>query len=166
MASRNSSSAYDFSMFEPKKKGQERPAPKQNVIEIPQKRLEENRRPKHRARRVVPTLLAFVVVAGLVSSYVYGQVQLTELTESLNGVTKTLSEQQNTYTQLQMKSDSQLSLDTVENYAAQKLGMKKVDQSQVASVELSKGDKAQVLVKEQSSNWVAKVWSAIRGFLS
>lgn len=166
MPSRNSNTAYDFSMFEPKKKREERPAPKRNVIKIPTEKLEKNRKPKHRAGRVVSVMLFFSLMAGLLGTYVYGEVQLTELTQSLDGVSKTLNEDRNAYTQLQMKSDSQLSLDVVENYAAQKLGMKKVDQSQVTSVALSKGDKAQVLVKEKGPDWLSKVWNAIRTYLS
>lgn len=164
MATRNSS-AYDFAMFESKPREVRAPEKKPNVIELPQERLEENRKPKHRWGRIIPSALAFVTIAGMVSVLICGQVQLTELTESLNAANKNLSESQNEYTQLQMKSDSQLSLETIENYASQKLGMKKVDQSQVSTIQLSNGDKTQVVLKEDN-NWLEKLWGSIRQFLS
>lgn len=166
MASRNGNAAYNFAMFEPKRKVQEAPAPKANVIELPQERLEENRRPKRRLGRILPATLAFIVIAGLVGSYVYGQVQLTELTESLDTANRTLSESQSSYTQLQMKSDSKLSLETVENYATQKLGMKKATQDQVTTVQLSKGDKAEIVQKDGDSGLLGKLWGFLRQYLS
>jgi len=166
MASRNGNTAYDFAMFEPKRRAQEAPAQKPNVIELPQERLEENRRPKHRLGRALPAAMAFVVIAGLVGSFIYGQVQMTELTESLSAATKTLSESQSDYTQLQMKSDSKLSLETVENYATQKLGMKKATQDQVTTVQLSKGDKAEIVQKDGNSGLLGKLWGFLRQSLS
>lgn len=166
MTSRNSNAAYDFAMFEPKRKVPEAPAPKKNVIELPQERLEENRRPKRRLGRILPAAMAFIVIAGLVGSYVYGQVQLTELTESLDTANRTLSESQSDYTQLQMKSDSKLSLETVENYATQKLGMKKATQDQVTTVQLSKGDKAEIVQKDGDFGPLGKLWGFLRQYLS
>lgn len=162
----NQSSAYDFELFEPKRRGEQAPQKKSNVIELPREKLEENRRPKVRLGKIIPAFLAFIVVSGIVGTYINGQVQLSELSDSLGTAKSSLQEQQNVYSQLKIKSDSTLSMEAVESYASQKLGMKKTSQSQVTAVELSKGDKSQVVTKDTGKNWLEQAWEAIKGFLS
>ena len=165
MASHNSNEAYDFALFEPNRQ-QEVPQKKDNIIELPIEKLEQNRRARVNPVKAVSGFLALAVMLGIVGTIVYGQVQLTELTEQLNAATKTLDEHKSVYTQLEMKSDSQLSLQTVENYAQDKLGMKKIEQSQVEPVELSKGDKTQVVQSGKGRNWLTSVWDSIVRLLS
>lgn len=165
MATRGSE-AYDFGLFEPKRRVEQAPVQKNNVIELPRERLEENRRPHLSLWRILPTALSFLVLAGLAGTFIYGQVQLAELTDSLNSVTKQLSEAQSVYTQMEMKSDSQLSLEAVENYATGKLGMEKANPNQVETVKLSGGDKTQVVLPAQEDGWFEKLLGAIRRFLS
>ena len=166
MASPNNNEAYDFALFEPKRQQQEKPAKKSNIIELPQEKLEQNRRAKIKPLRAVSTFLAFGVMISIVGTMVYGQVQLTELTENLNAATKTLNESESVYTQLQMKSDSQLSIQTVENYATGKLGLKKIEQNQVEPISLSKGDKTQVVQNGEDENWLTSLWNSILQLLS
>lgn len=166
MASQNSNAAYDFALFEPKRQQQEVPQKKNNIIELPKEKLEQNRRAKVNPVKVVSGFLALAVIFGMVTTIVYGQVQLTELTEQLNAATQTLNENQSVYTQLKMKSDSQLSLQSVEDYATNKLGMKKIEQSQVDPIELSKGDKTQVLQNANDQNWLGSLWNSIVQLLS
>lgn len=167
MASRNSNEAYDFALFEPKRQQQEsQPQKKSNIIALPQEKLEQNRKAKVRPIKAVSTFLVLAVMLGIVSTMVYGQVQLTELTEKLNSATKTYNEGTSLYTQLQMKSDSKLSLETVESYATDKLGLKKVDQNQVVPISLSKGDKTQVLQNDSDVSWPTALWNSIMQLLS
>jgi hypothetical protein len=166
MASRNSNEAYDFALFEPKRQQQEVPLKKSNIIELPQEKLEQNRRTRNNPIKAFSGFLALLVMLGIVGTMVYGQVQLTELTDQLNSVNKTLSENKSVYTQLKMKSDSQLSLEAVENYATQKLGMAKIEQSQIESVELSKGDKTQVVQSDAGQNGLTSLWNRILQLLS
>lgn len=161
-----SSEAYDFDLFEPKRAGEERPRRKAKIIEIPEEKLEENRRPKHRAVSMFAAFMAFALVASIFGVFVYGQVQLTELTEELNQEQTNLSEQQSAYTDLQLKSDTRYSLGMVETYAKSKLGMNAADQNQVHTVELSSGDKTQVMQQAGSQNFFSKVWDSIRNLLS
>ncbi len=165
MASQNSNAAYDFALFEPKRQ-QEVPQKKNNIIELPKEKLEQNRKAKVNPVKALSGFLALAVIFGMVTTIVYGQVQLTELTEQLNVATKTLDENQSVYTQLKMKSDSQLSLQSVEDYATNKLGMKKIEQSQVEPIELSKGDKIQVLQSGNDQNWLSSLWNSIVQLLS
>ena len=165
MASQNSNEAYDFALFEPKRQ-QEVPQKKSNIIELPKEKLEQNRRSKVNPVRAISGFLVLAVMLGIVGTIVYGQVQLTELTEQLNTATKTLNENQSVYTQMKMKSESKLSLQAVENYATDKLGMKKIEQSQVEPIELSKGDKTQVVQNEQNKSWLTSLWNSIVQLLS
>lgn len=165
MASQNSNEAYDFGLFEPKRQ-QEAPQKKSNIIKLPKEKLDENRRSKVNPARAVSGFLAMAVILGVVGTIVYGQVQLTELTEQINTQTKTLTESQSVYTQLKMKSDSQLSLQAVEDYAKDKLGMTKIQQNQVQPIELSSGDKTQVVQKGAGKDWLASLWDSIMQFLS
>jgi len=165
LASRNGNEAYDFTLFEPKRQ-QEVPQKKSNIIELPKEKLEENRRARNNPLKAVSGFLALAVMLGIVGTIVYGQVQLTELTDQLNSTTKILDENKSVYTQLKMKSDSQLSLETVENYATQKLGMKKIEQNQIEPVELSKGDKTQVVQNGAGQDWLTSLWNKIVELLS
>ncbi|MFR1213725.1 MAG: hypothetical protein ACLSCV_02180 [Acutalibacteraceae bacterium] len=54
---------------------------------------------------------------------------------------------------------------TVESYAKENLGMKKIDQNQLVFVELSKGDKGEV-VQDNSGNNFTNLWNSIKNFLS
>lgn len=165
MAAHNSSEAYDFALFEPKRR-QAPPQKKENIIEIPREKLEHNRRARVKPAAAVSGFLAFAVIGGIVGTFVYGQVQLTELTDSLNAATKTLNESRSLYTQMKMKSDSQLSLEKIENYATQTLGMQKIDQNQVTPIELSKGDKSEVVRKSGDGGWFSRLTEAVRRLLS
>lgn len=164
MATNNT--AYDFELFEPRRREAREPVRKNNVIKLPQEKLQENRRPKISAWRLLPTALAFLIVAGMAGAYIHGQVQLSELSESLGAVNGQLSEDQSVYTQMRMKSDAQISLETVETYASDKLGMEKVNQNQVKTFRLSKGDKTQVLIPAGEQDWFAKAVAAVRRVLS
>lgn len=162
----NQSSAYDFALFEPKRAGEEEPRKQSNIIQIPKERLEENRRPKPNLWRYVPTFLAFLLISGMVGFYIYGQAQLSQLAESMSSAQKTLAEQENRYTQLKIRSDSSLSVEAVETYAAGTLGMKKTTQDQLTSVSLSQGDKAQVVAETGGTSWLERALEAVKSFLS
>lgn len=166
MASQNSNAAYDFALFEPKRQQQAVPQKKNNIIELPKEKLEQNRRTRVNPAKAISGFLAMAIMLGMVGTIVYGQVQLTELTDQLNAATKTYDENKSVYTQLQMKSNSQLSLQAVEDYATSKLGMKKIEQSQVQPIELSKGDKIQVVRSEKNQSWLTSLWNSIMQFLS
>ncbi|MVB10585.1 hypothetical protein CAFE_12800 [Caprobacter fermentans] len=158
--------AYDFGMFEPKRREVQEPARQNNVIELPRERLEENRRPKRSVLKMLPTILSFLMIAGMAGAYIYGQVELSELSDSLGVVTKQLSEDQSVYTQMKMKSEAQMSLQSVENYASDQLGMEKVNRNQIENVTLAAGDKTQVLLPAQNGSWLSELVGSIRRFLS
>ncbi len=164
MAKENRSEAYDLSLFEPKRL--EKPRQNDNILELPQEKLQKNSKNKVRPVRAVAVFATLAIMLGVVTSMVYSQVQLTELTAELNTTTKQLNESQSVYTQLKMKSDSQLSLNSIENFAKDKLGMRKLEQNQMEFVSLSQGDKGQVIQSNQGENWWSSVWHSIEKMLS
>ncbi len=55
---------------------------------------------------------------------------------------------------------------TVENFVKQNLNMRKIDQSQLIFVELSKGDKGEVVQDSGDGNFFVNIWNKIKNFLS
>ena len=162
----NRSEAYDFGMFAPKQQPLQQPHKKDNIIELPQKQLQKNRRAKLHPFRVFVVSALLVVMLGVVGTMVYGQVQLTELTENINAAQKQLEESQSVHTQLEMKASAKLSLNAVEEYAQETLGMSKIQQSQIENIEIASGDKSEVIQSAESEIWLSSLWNSIVGLLS
>ena len=141
--------AYDFSLFEVE------PQPKDNVIELPK----QNNKKRFRSKFLNMAFACFSVVIGVsvVSTIVYGQAKLTELTEEINTVSKCLDESQSIHTQLEMKVESQLSLKSVEDCAKAQLEMKRTSPCQVEYISLSDGDKAELDLDSKKANVVDRL---------
>lgn len=164
----NRSEAYDFSRFEAKpKKAPDAEVQKEQILEMPKEQVQKNAklRKRLRALRVVMTCTGLAVMFGISSFFVFGQVQLTELTESITDTTKQLKESQSIQTQLQMNLDSQTSLAKIEAVATETLGMKRVVQSQMNYIGLSEGDKGQIIT-EINQNWFLSAWNSLVNLLS
>ena len=166
----NQSSAYDFGLFEEKGSAEpiREPQRNSNVIELPKEHLQANRRHRVRLGRILLPFFAFLVISGLVGTYINGEIQLYALTSQINAAQKSLQEQQDSTARLKLQSDCSLSMETVENYATQKLGMSPMRDDQVTTVELTSGDKSQVVQKTAggSLGWLQHIWDTITGFLS
>ena len=135
--------AYDLSLFEEKpREYKQKPNKKNNILKIPQEKLKINARPMAKTLSVLSTAVLSIVSVSVLVIMIYSQVQLTELTENIGCMQKTLNESRSVYTQLQMRVESEMSLHTVEQYAKQNLGMQNTEAYQVEYIELSKGDKA------------------------
>ena len=158
MAMQNNT-AYDFSRFEPTQREQAAEVQKNNIIQLPKEQLEKNARPQLHPVRLLSRLAMFAVILATVGSLVYGQVQLTELTDSINSTEQAISESESLYTQLQMKSDALLSIDSVEAYAEQNLGMRKAEKSQVEYITTAQGDEGTVLQSVGEQSLLDQIWS-------
>ena len=126
----------------------------------------KKQRSRARTFRVVVSCFLLVIALGATGSIIFNQVQLTELTEEIDTAAQQLEESQSVYTQLQMKANANVSLATVESYAKENLGMRKIDQSQLVFVELSKGDKGEVVQDNSGNNFFTNLWNSIKNFLS
>ena len=164
MATQNNT-AYDFSRFEPRRKEQAEEAQKNNIIQLPKEQIEKNARPRLHPVRLLSTFAMFAVILATVGSLVYGQVQLTELTDSINSTEQEIAESESLYTQLQMKSDAMLSIDSVEAYAEQNLGMRKAEKSQVEYISTAQGDEGTVLQSVGEQSILDQIWNWFRQLL-
>jgi cell division protein FtsL len=166
----NQSSAYDFALFEEKSTAEpiRVPQKKSNVIELPKERLQANRRHKAHLGRYLLPFFAILIIAGLVGTYINGEVQLYTLTTQINAAQKTLQEEQDSNARMKLRSDCSLSMEAVENYATEKLGMKPTQDDQVITVQLTSGDKSQVVQKTAEGGWawLQNIWSTLTSFLS
>lgn len=169
----NQNEAYDFSLFEPSRKEQERqrPAPskqpkkKNNLIRISEEQLEKSRRIKYKPTTVIGGIMFSLIVLTIMGTMILSQVQLTELTENINDANALLAEQQSITTQLQVKVESQLSLRSVEDYAQNQLGMQNAANNPITYISLASGDKAEIIQLEEKS-WLDTIADAISGLLS
>ena len=168
MASR--SEAYDFSLFESHyditdparapKREQPRKAP--NIVELPQKELEKNAKPKRHPLRAMMAVLSFSVFVIIAVAMVYSQEQLAMLTEQINAANQDLAESQSLEVQLNMRAAQKMNGSEVEKYAADELGMSKVSSRQISYVNVAQQDKGQVMQTVQEGSLIDKLFSTIR----
>lgn len=163
MVAQQRTEAYDLSLFEPKR--QEWHEQKDNIVVLPQEQLEKNRRQKVQPLRLAANLFCMAAVVSIVTAIVFSQVQLTELTDQVNTAAAQLEESESVYTQLKMRSDAQYTLQTVEDYAKDTLGMQKINQNQVTCVSLSEGDEGEVL-QQIGGNWWDSLWNWLQNLLA
>lgn len=175
----NSSEAYDFSLFEdrvdntapaidPKRREQpkrvERP---DNIVELPERELKRNARPKRHPIRAMAAALCFSVILATVVSMVYGQVQLTELTEQLNTTTAALAEAESLEVQLSMQATEKMNGSQVEDYAKNTLGMAKISEGQVQYVNVTQADKGTVVEEiEGGAGLIDTILNTLRSWFS
>lgn len=122
-------------------------------------------RKKYSPLKVLGTAVAGLFVVGALATIIMGQAQLTELNRSIDKKTEELKQKDSQYTQLDMNVRSRYSTAIVEEYAKDELGMSKATNYQKEFVNLSEGDKAEVLT-EESQNIFSTIIDAITGIWS
>ena len=136
-----------------------------NKIKIPKKKIEQAKRRKRNPLKLTVGFLFSAVVVAVVGMIIYSQFQLTELNQKISEAQETLENSQSEYTQMQMNVDAKYTTSIIEEYAQDKLGMTKANSSQKEFVDLSSGDKAKVIEKEDKSifdtivDWISSIWS-------
>lgn len=165
MAFLSSNNAYDISVFEDENLGNQDLHKKNKVVKIPKKKIEQAKRRKRNPLKLTVGFLFSAVVVAVVGMIIYSQVQLTELNQKISEAQETLENSQSEYTQMQMNVDAKYTTSIIEEYAQDKLGMTKANNSQKEFVDLSSGDKAKVVEKEDKSifdtivDWISSIWS-------
>lgn len=123
-------------------------------------RMIENRR---KAKVVAPVKVILASAVALVISVImiYSQVVLTELTSEVSFYENQIVDLDTEYVRLQSELESITSIKTLEEAAETKLGLSKIDSSQVEYVNLTGGDEITVahvsgkyLIKENWENFV------------
>lgn len=167
----NTSSAYDYSLFERKQAA----APalpvapqkkQQNLIRLNTQQLTRSRRHNANVVRTMLNLCVTLVVVGAIGAIVFSQVQLTELTDQVNSTSTTLSEQQSLEIQLEMMASSKMNTDQVETYAREKLGMEKVTDGQTTYINLAQQDSGTVVQADTEPGVLEGIWKSILSFFS
>ena len=104
--------------------------------------------PAPRRRRkagIRPSLLACIAILAVTSAYIlFCQMQLTQITAQLSEQSDKLDELAAENVSLTTKKVNSMNLDEVEEYAANELGMVKIDNSQIEYVELTNPDSVTV----------------------
>ncbi len=165
MAFLSSNNAYDISVFEDENLENQDLHKKNKVVKIPKKKFEQAKRRKRNPLKLTVSFLFSAVVVAVVGMIIYSQVQLTELNQKISEAQETLENSQSEYTQMQMNVDAKYTTSIIEEYAQDKLGMTKANSSQKEFVDLSSGDKAKVIEKEDKSifdtivDWISSIWS-------
>lgn len=160
-----SNNAYDISVFEDDNLENQDLHKKNKVVKIPKKKIEQAKRRKRNPLKLTVGFLFSAVVVAVVGMIIYSQVQLTELNQKISEAQETLENSQSEYTQMQMNVDAKYTTSIIEEYAQDKLGMTKANSSQKEFVDLSSGDKAKVIEKEDKSifdtivDWISSIWS-------
>lgn len=124
-----------------------------NLIRITEKELRRARRKNINPLKVGVLLVCITMGFSLVAYSVYGQVQLTELTEKINAAQKSLTQLESTEVQLQMQATSNMNVSELEEYAKNELGMEKINRSQMTYINLASEDQGAVLVEDKSNFW-------------
>ena len=137
---------------------------RENVVELPQRELEKNRKPRIRPLRRAAAVLCFGAIFATVITVVYNQVQLTELTDQINTTTQQLEEAQSTEIQLNMEASQKMNGAAVEEYATNELGMSKVVSGQVTYVDVAQEDAGTVVRQATGDSFWEKLWSTVRSW--
>lgn len=142
MAQRTSGGAYDFARFERAQAAPQRvPARPQKtprrLTKVPEPRkdaLQRQRENIDSLRRTVKTILVSGLLISLLGGMLYSEVRQDELTHAYRQLENQMAIAQSENTRLNMELSAKLSLDKVEAYAREKLGMVKMMRRLPASI--------------------------------
>lgn len=109
------------------------------------------------------TILGFIGLA-LLCAMVFGQVELSEVYSEQSSLTAELAKLNDENLSLESELESKTGLTQVEEYAEKKLGLQKLDKSQIEYVEVENDSVAEVVETEDDNIFVSvKKW--FRGVL-
>lgn len=104
------------------------------------------------------TISVFIGLA-LLCSFVFGQVELSEIYSEQSSLTEELSKLQDENLSLESELESRTGLTQVEEYAEKNLGLQKLDKSQIEYVEVENDSVAEVVETEDDNIFVSiKKW--------
>lgn len=127
--------------------------------------------PKIKIRRLkaanvgsAPKLLVTALAAGaLLSAVIYGKVENASVYAEVTAQTKSVEMLQSENVRMQSEIEEKTTLESVERYAEDILGMQKLDKSQVEYVSISNGSEADI--PESEENIFIKLKNTVSDFL-
>ncbi len=145
MASYQNNNAYDLSMFEPARKRKPASAPvgpKLVKTTAPTRKTREQLAAQRKAARF--KIIEFAVIAALCAALIvpniFSRIKVNELNGKIAAMTTQLNEVKSENTRLDMELKSRISLDNVQYYAENVLGMVKRDRYQVYYFNIDNGN--------------------------
>lgn len=170
MSADKNSEAYDLSLFEPdekksekKDKNQKNKMKESNLIRLHPGAITKAHRRKRNPIMIVGVAMLTIIVTAVSATIVQSNVVLNELNEEILQANKTITQQNNLSAQYQLKIDSRLSGNVVQDYAEKNLGMMQATNAQKQFISLSDGDYGQVIRDDGSSNILETVANAFKG---
>ncbi|NLB36572.1 MAG: hypothetical protein GX824_04630 [Clostridiales bacterium] len=147
MAGNNNNTAYDFSMFEPRRanpvKEKSKSVSKPKIV--PQKSERQLAAEFLRSIPKVAKIFVFSVLCfAVIGSSVFAKAQLTEISYAQNAAQARLERAEAENTRLKMEFSALVSLDKIEEYARNELGMVKCERYQITYLDLAGDDKVVV----------------------
>ena len=136
----NNRNNFQYGSAVPKRapQGEPRRAPQPRVIEkSPAKIRAEERRANFKAMKFVAISLVFFA---LLAFRIYCMVQVDDLNRELSKINSQIEIVESENTRLNMELDSIISLEKVDEFAKNELGMVKVENYQISYINLSGGD--------------------------
>lgn len=151
MAQYNRYDSFDFERFEPKTISTSNAAPQiaPKVQEKPKLELvtkqkpsvdEEKQEALIAARKTRKIFIVAVVVFAFFAALIYSRIQLDEINRQISAVDAKMKIAQSDKIKLDNQLNSAISIDKVEDYATNTLGMVKVQEHQVVYIDLSSSD--------------------------
>lgn len=150
MAYARGSEAYDYNRINagtsaaPKRSPAASPkaAPRPKVVKKTRAQLRAEQR--RSTAKTIEVLLVCAVMFSLVAFQIFSHVRADELDRELKSINSEISVLESENTRLNMQLDAIISLDKVDKYAQDVLGMVKVENYQVSYVDLSGDDSVEV----------------------
>ena len=148
--------AYDLSMYESlleqKPQKQEKPAKQAKTVKFKNKK----------AFKTAVNVLSIAIAISMIIGVVYTNSCITEITTGITDVQKQITERESEKAYLTFTLESRMSLNDIENYAVNVLGMVKMDSAQVEYVEVESENKVEL----NQNNLGNKIEEAVQPVLS
>lgn len=133
----NDSMAYDFQLFMPKEKPEEKND--DNIVKMPKTAKRTKAKRRAAARRISGSAFAVavtVILVGTLCANLCLRIKVNEVNSEINNAKKILSEKQSESVALAMEYENRISYINLEAEATE-LGMKKMDKDQVVYVRVN-----------------------------
>lgn len=138
--------AYDITIFEPRERMVKAPTPKQQINQKPKliKHKKTKSEIKSEMRLNIKNSTKVFIVSAIcfvfISSLIYSRVNLDELTRDISSLQAEIEIEQSETIRLKMALNSKVSVERIEDYAENVLGMVKLEAYHADYIDLSSGD--------------------------
>lgn len=155
----DANAAYDLSHFQathsaaPARKVEPRILPKLELVDQPvvKTRNQIRREERNGLIKSMKVILVSMLMFGLLGTLIYGETQKNQLTREISKTQTQLNIAKSENTRLNMMLNSIVSLDNIEQYATEKLGMVKVQNQQISYINIAEETAAKKATEEKEA---------------